>query len=489
MTFSWSVNDKHNPPPLKTKINIIMVYFLWAIDIIWNHTYELIKRILWPLIFTKNIPYDNEQFSGDFNALANKGILRFILDKTYEAEPNKTHITFRLVNVNMFMPLDIKLTREILQSPDVRRGKLYDGLVKFFGYGIFTSRIPERWKQQKYISIKLLHGKYLKNMSMGMYNKFVSDINKYYIKANDKPIDLVLLLSRIGLFAFCDSVLGVDVRDIGDELAPAINRVLNYINSAIEPFVIPFDESYNNIMKDIKFIHNWMLTVVDRIDRNNVLDNPFVEEILKIEDKKQQVELMISMVLGGHETTGRLMLGTFYELMRHPQYQDQIRNETELYISEFGEPLNYESVMMSDRFHRLHTIIKESLRLFPPVWLLSRSPTKDITLLNHNVLIKKDTQILISPLILQRQEAVWGKNANEFYPERFDNAIPDFFPFVIGNEKCPADKFAVMEPMLVIAAFFKYFNVRLMNPMQIPNPISGGTFRLFRELFVYLEKI
>ena len=488
MKFSWSTNDKENPPQRKTKVNQIISFILFLFDFIWYNTITYVKRLFWPWIFSKNIPYDEKQFSGDFNELANKGILRFILDKVLETTPNQSHVTFRLVNVKMFIPLDIQLTREILMSPCVQRGKLYDGLVKFFGYGIFTSRIHDRWRQQKHTALMLLHGKTLKNISNGMYNNFVTDIHTYYDKSNDQPIDLVLLLSRIGLFAFCDSVLGVDVRDIGDDLAPRINRVLNHINSAIEPITIPFGETYNNVMNDIKFIHNWMLTVIGRIDRNHI-NNAFVAEVFEIKDKDQQVELMISMVLGGHETTARLMLGSFYELMRHPRYIDEIRNETNNYIGEFGEPLNCDSVLSSKKFHRLHTIIKESLRLFPPVWLLSRTPTKDIVLPCQNLLIEKDTQILISPLILQRQESQWGKNANEFYPERFDNKIPDFFPFVIGNEKCPADKFAVMEPMILIAGFFKYFDIRMANPNQIPEPMSGGTFRLFKELYVYLKPI
>lgn len=501
MSISWSIDNKLNPskssanPHFITTIGLCIMDLIYRIIInIMNYIYSFIMLMLGlgtnNSLISKPSIHNKYPFSKDLNELMDKGIFRFILDRV-ENSKNSKYITFDLCNVPVFMPIDTGIARTILYSEHAKRGRAYDKLTEFFGYGIFTSRIYDRWKNQKNITVTLLHGKTLKSISNEMYDNFVIDITKYYNKSGGAPVDLVLMLSQIGLFAFCDSALGVDVRDIADELPPRINRMLAYINGGLEPFSIPFTEAYNNSKSDSKFIHEWMLTVVERMKNNiNVNDNfqtnIFIDEIMKI-DKKQQVELMISMVLGGHETTARLALGALYEIIKNKKYITRIREEIQNYKSENNKTITYDSIFSSGKFKYLHMIIQESLRLYPPVWLLSRSLTNNLDV-GDNIIIKKDTMILLSPLIMQRQTSLWGDNAEVFYPERFSEKLPDFFPFIVGKEKCPADKFAVMEAMMMIIAFFDNFDMELVDENQLPDPTSAGTFRLFTKLNVILTK-
>jgi cytochrome P450 len=148
--------------------------------------------------------------------------------------------------------------------------------------------------------------------------------------------------------------------------------------------------------------------------------------------------------------------------------------------------------------------IFESLRLYPPVWVLARTPSEDITVTqekegkSYSWLIHQGTEIFISPLILQRQKSVWGEDAEVFKPERMklakgffklDSEIEKiFYPFVDGAYKCPGREFAKLESMLAIAGLLRNFDIKLKNQDQLPDPISGGTFRLFSKLSVKITK-
>jgi cytochrome P450 len=500
MKPSWSIKDNLNPPNTKNNIHWIITKTIDLIDMLYSYTITFAFYIIsiFPMYIKQtdfykylNITHNKPNlFSGDFNDLANKGILRFILDKTNSTIVNQQYVKFNLCTQNVFIPLDMDITKQILKSRYVKRGNAYKRLTQFFGYGIFTSWIHDRWKRQKHMGLVLLHGSSLKFISQNIYETTIKDISLFYSHANGSPVDLVIILSRIGLYAFCDRVLGVNVRDIGDELAPKINSVLTYINGSLEPFDIPFTAKYNTFKKDVKFVHNWMLKVINRIKYNIKYNgsstNAFIDELFKLEIN-EQVELMISMVLGGHETTARVILGGMYEMMLNPTHIKLVRNEIDDFILN-NTTVDYGAIYSSGKFQFSHLLLRETLRLYPPVWLLSRSPTENIFVgTDNSILIKKDTMILLSPLIIQRQKKYWGEDAEVFRPDRFDqDNLPDFLPFIIGVEKCPAERFAIMESIMIITAIFKHYDVKIAEENYAPRPMSAGTFRIFDTLPVII---
>jgi cytochrome P450 len=65
----------------------------------------------------------------------------------------------------------------------------------------------------------------------------------------------------------------------------------------------------------------------------------------------------------------------------------------------------------------LAAIVKESMRLFPLGAAFSRIPTRDVEIGGFKIL--EGSKILVSPFVLQRMEAFWGKSVNDFDPTRF----------------------------------------------------------------------
>ena len=523
----WSIYDPSLPKREPAQLSSVVAFFMTRGDRILNRLPAWLQRLTWRAFAPTSAPCpDHNILSGDIAELSQKGILRFILDKaaayqsqigtekvqdrdagccgsvsSHASATRPPWILFRMGPVPAMLTLDMDTTMKILLSRDVKRGLAYSRLTQFFGYGIFTSRVPSRWRYQRDIIIDLFRRSSLEAMAVTLYTGMLDEVRKASERSKGQSLDFVLLLSRMGLIAFCDAALGVDVRDMSDELAGPINRLLTYINGALELICVPFGEAYQKFMVDRNFVHEWMRRLMRRVRKQaregvdqglRIKETPLSRAILDLDDPKRDeevVEFMISMVLGGHETTARLMLGGFYALLRHPHYIERIRAEMKSYLdSGRAEPLDYRCYS-ENRMPFLRLVVEESLRLYPPVWLLARCPVVDLEIGGHT--IPKGTEIFISPMILQRQKAVWGKDAEFFRPERFKELSIEqlrmFRPFVAGPEQCPGREFAKVESMLAFAGLFHHFDIRLSDPNQREQPTSAGTFRLFRELFVTIH--
>jgi cytochrome P450 len=100
--------------------------------------------------------------------------------------------------------------------------------------------------------------------------------------------------------------------------------------------------------------------------------------------------------------------------------------------------------------------VRESLRLFPPVWAMARLVARDTEVLG--VPLAKGDQVLASQWVVQR-DARWFKDPERFRPERWldgeCNDLPRFayFPFGGGPRVCIGQHFALLEVVLILARF------------------------------------
>lgn len=108
---------------------------------------------------------------------------------------------------------------------------------------------------------------------------------------------------------------------------------------------------------------------------------------------------------------------------------------------------------------QLNMVINESLRLYPPASLLPRMAFEDIKL--GDLFIPKGLSIWIPVLAIHHSEEIWGKDANEFNPERFGSksfaAGRHFIPFAAGPRNCVGQGFALMEAKIILAMMLSKF--------------------------------
>ncbi|KAL0890039.1 hypothetical protein Bca101_014022 [Brassica carinata] len=208
----------------------------------------------------------------------------------------------------------------------------------------------------------------------------------------------------------------------------------------------------------------------------------FVDTLLSIQrermtpfafDKSDIKLIILDMFIGGTATTSSLLEWTMTELMRHPECMKKLRDDI-CSVSTHNSYVNEEDV---EKMNYLNAVIKETLRLHPPLSvLIPRQVSEDIKLKGYD--IAAGTQVIINAWAIQRDNATWGPDAEEYKPERHLNSSWDFqgqdfkfLPFGSGRRLCPGIRLALVLVEVTLANLVKRFDWRVpVGPHGIDKP-------------------
>jgi unspecific monooxygenase len=162
-----------------------------------------------------------------------------------------------------------------------------------------------------------------------------------------------------------------------------------------------------------------------------------------------------TMILAGHETTATALFWALYLLTLDPATQEQVATEARAAMATGALDL--------DRLPFTRAVIDETMRLYPPAFLIARAARAQDTIGGHAV--GKGDVILIAPWLLHRNETRWS-DPNAFMPQRFmpGSAPPDRFaylPFGVGARVCIGAHFAIVEATLALAKIIGHYRVTL----------------------------
>jgi len=270
-------------------------------------------------------------------------------------------------------------------------------------------------------------------------------------------------LTALTLTIVARSVLGSEVA-IGDRFGEAVddaNRFMSHYNQANN--ANPSDkQSFINARSFIDQIVNLLIEVTkfDPTGREDLLArlvtarSPERPDGFSAEELRDQV---VTILMAGHETTAKGLTWTLWLLCQHPEILDDARQEVDRVLQ--GAPPDASNL---ENLPLIRAIFNESLRLSPPVWIISRNATKADTLGGYD--IPADSLVCISPWLLHRHPQHWT-NPEEFNPQRFltqEEPHPcAFLPFSAGPRKCIGQHFALLESVLVLARVLQRVDIAL----------------------------
>ncbi|XP_026667550.1 cytochrome P450 4C1 isoform X1 [Ceratina calcarata] len=377
--------------------------------------------------------------------------------------------------INIRHPDDIEIV--IGQSRFLHKSNtIYRIMLPWFGTGLLTST-DRKWQTRRKILTPAFHFNMLREFTDVFIQEGERLVGK--LKSEGRPVvkDLKMLISEHTLNIICETAMGTSLIDKGDfqfKYRKAVHDVGNsMLYRLFRPwlcidfvfFLTPVGMLQSRLLK---ILHGFTKQIIkerkEYHDKTNVryladLDGNANEETddmtCSIRKKRlAMLDLLLSahrhnliddegireevdtFMFRGHDTTAISICFTIMLLAEHSQIQDRARTE----VKEVMEASNGK-LSMSDlqKLPYLEMCIKESLRLYPSVPLISRAPEEDVTLSNY--LVPAHSTVSVHIYDTHRDPTFWP-NPDVFDPERFtpENCRGrhpySYIPFSAGPRNC-----------------------------------------------------
>lgn len=197
---------------------------------------------------------------------------------------------------------------------------------------------------------------------------------------------------------------------------------------------------------------------------------------------------LLTMLIAGHDTSTALLSWTLYLFGAHPEMMREARQEVLKVLGTDERRMTNDqasgtspsdappTVKQLNQMKLLDRVLKESLRLYPPIHIGNRRATQETCLLDYE--IPQETRVMYSIYLAHRDPQHW-EDAEQFCPARFEqgHASPPpltYIPFGGGPRNCIGAAFSQVEAQVVLARLLQQFDFELVNGHAI-KPHMGAT--------------
>ena len=231
------------------------------------------------------------------------------------------------------------------------------------------------------------------------------------------------------------------------------------------------------------FTEHFVQLAVDRATSQSKVESGKKESLLnnlatQTQDRTELRDQTLSILLAGRDTTAALLGWSLARLAIHPEVFAKLRSTV---LREL--PQNEEITFAKLKGCRyLQHFLNEVLRLHPLVPINQRIAVKDTTLPTGGgpdkcspIAVRKGQSVLFSVYLMQRRKDLWGADALEFKPERWEQRWPawQYLPFLGGPRICVGQQFALTEA--------SYALVRLLREFDAIEPVDWEEARMLKK--------
>ena len=167
--------------------------------------------------------------------------------------------------------------------------------------------------------------------------------------------------------------------------------------------------------------------------------------------EQQLIYELLVLFVAGHETTANALNWAIYLLGQHPEIVEKLRSK-----------------LGSENEAYLDQVISETLRMYPPAWVVDRQAiNEDVA---NGITIPAQSMLLGFIYGTHHHTDYWD-NPYLFNPDRFNpenkHAPYTFLPFGGGPRLCIGMGFSMMEMRIVLKKIVTYFDIEVMNPQEV----------------------
>jgi cytochrome P450 len=176
--------------------------------------------------------------------------------------------------------------------------------------------------------------------------------------------------------------------------------------------------------------------------------------------ERQLIDEVMTLVVAGHETTASVLNWMWYLLSQHPQVQARLCTELAAHAHDAPPTL-----AQMEALTYTQQVLNETMRLYPPGWLLSRRTIAADVLAGYEIAAGAD--VLLPLYLLHRHPRYW-KDPDSFDPDRFSSEREAerprfaFVPFAAGPRHCIGETLALYEMLMHAYKVVPHFRLTLV---------------------------
>ena len=389
--------------------------------------------------------------------------------------------------VHFYFLNDPDAIREVLarQADQFERPALIKRFLgTFLGNGVLLSDGPTHERQRKMI-FPALCPRSVKSYAECMVQCTQDMMDRW--KPGD-VIDIEPVMTGLALTIGCRTLFGKDADDIVDFVFDASEKAQRYINRIFRSFIpIPIwiPTPRNRALKaSLREGDRIIMDLIAERRASGADEGDLLSMLLQADqaeggaDDKEIRDQVATLSMVGHETTATALTWTWYLLSLHPEVEAKL-------VAQVREVIGDRAPTVEDvpNLSYVNMVFRETLRLYPPVWIFSRTATADVDV--GPVTIPKGGTVAVSPYITQRDPRYFD-DPESFRPERFapgtEEKINRYanFPFGAGQRGCLGENFAITEAVLILSAVVQRYRFSLApgqaiatDPMITLRPRNG----------------
>ncbi|MBD2778392.1 cytochrome P450 [Iningainema tapete] len=343
--------------------------------------------------------------------------------------------------------------------------RIIHGLI---GNGLLSSE-GDFWQRQRRLVQPVFH-----QQRINSYGEIMVDYTERMLSTwHDGEIrDIHEQMMRLTLNIVMKTIFNQDVTEgEASSIAHALEVGLNWFDSQNKS---GFEEDRNPTPEDIRYgkaidlLDQTIYAIINQRRSNGGNGGDLLSMLMQVKDEddgsqmtdQQLRDEVATMILAGHETTANTLSWTWMLLAQHPEVQAKL-------VEELQAVLGGRSPTIADlpRLRYTSMIIKESMRLYPPITDVTREAIRDCEIGGY--FVPAGCTIIMSQWVMHRNSRYFP-NPEVFNPERWANDLEKqlprgvYFPFGDGLRICIGKSFALMEATLLLATIAQKFQLHLV---------------------------
>lgn len=281
-------------------------------------------------------------------------------------------------------------------------------------------------------------------------------------------VDMLVEMRKVALLILMGSLFGVEFEEDMERMWEPILKSIDYISPGLwlvwaKAPRFGFDGPLKELDDYLFHLIQERRTAVGE-DTQLVENDDLLTRLVKTAEMTDSLirDQLLTMLIAGHDTSTAMLAWLLYLLGRHPEEMAKVQAEIDQGLNgDYPNPDNVNNLPYLDQ------VVKETLRLYPPIHIGNRRAGEDLVVNGYEV--PEGMRVMYSIYLAHRDPKYWSEAA-EFRPERFElgnksEKQPPFtyLPFGGGPRNCIGAAFAQVEARVVIARILQNFSLELLT--------------------------